>query len=385
MSRDSGTRDTVAPALWSGSVVKIGFQVDFRQLAALCGPQYVFFCRLIQAVIWNHLNHVFGPRQLRLVSEVATAMRSTTAAQWRPLLLALILAGVAAPPARAEAAGTCPVRRDPQPEEMFAPPPKPSFVETSCYAAVDDTSPSYKPWAQRPFCVRATVGTDPNLKVCAFTYRYPPTSPRHGSPQKRPAKAEPGWEPHPPHHPTLSLMTTPANAARIVDLAIFEDQLSGPPEAAFMPFDEARKYWAAGKKWKVVDMDALKDSAAGSKGKGGAEKGSKVKSKGMGVVATRRIQRWETILVDRAVVFGDTVANGNLIQQDGYRLLNTAVRRLADPKVVTDLAKSGIDKNDAVQDVIVTNSFHTEVASADGSGLYPRVSVSKAGLACVLW
>ncbi len=55
---------------------------------------------------------------------------------------------------------------------------------------------------------------------------------------------------------------------------------------------------------------------------------------GKGVVATRRIRRLETFMVDHAAITGDLRMWGSVTQRDGRPLLDRAAEQLIDPEVV---------------------------------------------------
>lgn len=111
-----------------------------------------------------------------------------------------------------------------------------------------------------------------------------------------------------------------------------------------------------------------------------------VAGRGKGVVATRRIGKFETFMVDRASVVVDLRAEEKLGSDEKGELLRVAVERLGRPEAVMGLAgmhdgeekieKEGEVDEERVEDIMVTNAFGTTMAGESFSGLYALVSVS---------
>jgi len=101
-----------------------------------------------------------------------------------------------------------------------------------------------------------------------------------------------------------------------------------------------------------------------------------IPGKGKGMVATRHIRRYEQILVDYSVLLVDTSFASEVPADRGYRLLQAAVDRLADPDSVRGLGMSSDMAQDPVENVLRTNAFHTLLGGVQHMALYPVVSVS---------
>ncbi|KAF2644524.1 SET domain-containing protein [Massarina eburnea CBS 473.64] len=139
----------------------------------------------------------------------------------------------------------------------------------------------------------------------------------------------------------------------------------------------------------------------------------KVEGKGMGVVATRRIRKWETVMVDQASVVVDLSIVKGVSREEGRRLLALAVRRLRRPGEVWGLSgkhdaegrgedgegnevvdngkeerqelrrRSGYETKSGdgeemegklEDDIMLTNGFGSEIAGTKCRALYPLIS-----------
>lgn len=113
-----------------------------------------------------------------------------------------------------------------------------------------------------------------------------------------------------------------------------------------------------------------------------------IAGKGLGLLATRKIKKYEEIMVDYATLVVDIEFGTDVPAVLGYRVLRAAVERLRDPGSVLGLGKSSKLAGDQVEDVLRTNAFYTDVGGAEGErghmAVYPGVSVSSF-LSCLLW
>ena len=192
-------------------------------------------------------------------------------------------------------------------------------LEVTCPLPVDDTQtqtgwPSRgSPWTHRPECEHSTDRTG---KYCVYT------NSDHGSR---------GW----------SIVTSPEIAAESVSL------LRKPLNTSLLGNSHDAPY-------KLVDIPG----------------------KGKGLVATRAIKQYEEIMVDYATILVDIAFPAKVPASLGYRLLHAAVDRLSDPSSVLELERSDGHAQDAVENILRTNSFHTPVGGVPHIALYPTVSVS---------
>lgn len=104
-----------------------------------------------------------------------------------------------------------------------------------------------------------------------------------------------------------------------------------------------------------------------------------VPGKGLGVVATRRIQQLETIMTSFPAMIADNEvfpADEDETPAKADRLFQKALDQLADNDRFTSLARSrGESGVHVVDDVIRTNAFGITVDGQDMKGLYPEIAV----------
>jgi hypothetical protein len=98
----------------------------------------------------------------------------------------------------------------------------------------------------------------------------------------------------------------------------------------------------------------------------------------MGVVATRHIQQFETIMTS----FPAMIADNKLFPSEeddrpaeGPRLFQKALGQIADKERFLSLARSKGQGVHVVEDVIRTNAFGITVDGRDMKGLYPEIAV----------
>ncbi|KAI6370104.1 hypothetical protein MCOR25_004275 [Pyricularia grisea] len=100
----------------------------------------------------------------------------------------------------------------------------------------------------------------------------------------------------------------------------------------------------------------------------------KIPGKGLGMVATRRIPRGETFLVDYAAIVASVEFPGRVNRAQGVELLNRAVGQLPEPGRVLGLARSSTQGAPVVEDVMSTNTFSLKIDGEAYMGLFPTVS-----------
>ncbi|KAM7212239.1 hypothetical protein V8F06_012375 [Rhypophila decipiens] len=225
------------------------------------------------------------------------------------------------------------------PQSIFKPfrQPHPKFDQTfgtgTCPLPIDDTTAqednplSYSPWSHMPTCVMADPKLSarknvPTRKYCVFTNS---------------------------HHEArgVSIITTPETAASII--ALLDEKTNST--AALMA---RSKELAFDPPWKIMEMP--------NKG-------------GLGVIATRKIKRYEEIMIDHATMVVDIKFASVVLAFKGYRLLHLAADQLRDPDSIYSLAKSTEMAADEVENVVRTNSFSTTLGEdEDHMAIYPLVS-----------
>lgn len=177
-------------------------------------------------------------------------------------------------------------------------------------------------WTHKPFC--ATTANQ--KKYCARTHLRP--------------------EPKDP----ISIISTASLASSIVA------NLDEDPLISFLSVADEEKWHRTERPYKVVH----------------------VPGKGKAVVATRAIKQYETFMIEQAVLVVEMEAQGGLEKTKYHEVLEVAVDRLADPKVVLELSdEHGEEKEGSVvADIMITNAFGTLVGGAETWGLFPLLSVS---------
>jgi len=100
-----------------------------------------------------------------------------------------------------------------------------------------------------------------------------------------------------------------------------------------------------------------------------------IPGKGKGVVATRHIKRYETIMSEYSVLLIDMAFAKDVPARRGYRLLHAAVNGLSDPDSVRTLGMTNGLAKDPIENMLRTNGFHTLMGGEQHMALYPVVSV----------
>lgn len=197
------------------------------------------------------------------------------------------------------------------------------LANPSCALPIDDTAPShlpthYSPWTQPPVCETATGPS--RAKYCVYANSH------HGA-------------------QGMTLVTKPSTAAASLSLGALD--FTPPP-----PNNATNAAYA------IVD----------------------VPGRGKGVVATRPIKKWETFMVDYAVMMVDVEFAVDVPARRGYALLARAVEGLGDPASIRGLGMSSGMARDPVENVLRTNAFRAVVGGELHMAVYPVVSVSFSAL-----
>ncbi|KAL2268232.1 hypothetical protein VTJ83DRAFT_3078 [Remersonia thermophila] len=201
---------------------------------------------------------------------------------------------------------------------------QPADLDVTCPLPIDDqpaARPSLtSPWTHPPLCVPSTDGT---TKFCVYT------NSRHG-PR--------GW----------SILTTPETAADSV--------------------------WLLNRALNDTDRTTTTAAVAARSREPPAYRVVDIAGKGKGVVTTRKVAKYEEILVDHATFLVDILFTTQVPAFRGYRLLHAAVNQLADPESVLTLGQSNPLARDQVENILRTNGFSTKLGGAPHIALYPVVS-----------
>ncbi|OIW27617.1 SET domain-containing protein [Coniochaeta ligniaria NRRL 30616] len=193
-----------------------------------------------------------------------------------------------------------------------------SLLRPLCPRPIDeDASPEPKawlPWTHRPYCASSDY--------CVFT-----NSGFHGS-----------------SNYGVSFISTPEVASSSLD--VLESSFS-------MPLAVIRDSNGTGPAlYHVVDMPG----------------------KGMGVVASRKIERGSVFMVDYASIIAAVEFPEKMPRFQGHMLLDKAVEQLPDPKRVLSLARSSSTDRALMEDVMRTNAFSITLNDRPWMGLFPLIS-----------
>jgi hypothetical protein len=206
-------------------------------------------------------------------------------------------------------------------------------AQQQCPLARDDKSGSdpedWLPWTHKPYCFESLTGLEKHPKFCTLSnINYG----AHG----------------------ISLVTLPHVGASTQTL------LDEEPLSLFLRPDQIKDWDTRELPYEVKDIPG----------------------KGKGLVATRLIDRYETFMIDRPVIIADisisdTEGTARMHQQ---LLLNRAADQLVDPNIVRNLSCDSkyAQGEDVIEDVFVTNAFHTEDRfGVQHSALFPHIAVSR--------
>ncbi|KAH7092412.1 hypothetical protein FB567DRAFT_614340 [Paraphoma chrysanthemicola] len=196
-------------------------------------------------------------------------------------------------------------------------------------------TPSHAPWSHSPHCTTSHHLAHLGQKFCIYTSN---TTGPYG----------------------LSLILKPRDAVRATA------HLSDNPLESFLTKRQAESMYlggvGGGQAWKVVD----------------------VPGKDKGVVATRRIARFETVMVDQAAVVVDMDLEKAVMKGESNAMLKLAVERLRAPGVIRDMSAKHNDGKDEEEvegeegrleeDVMKTNAFGSTVVDVSTRALFPLIS-----------
>jgi hypothetical protein len=190
----------------------------------------------------------------------------------------------------------------------------------TCTVLIDDEGGRqlrWKPWATQPFCVNAT--NNRATKFCTYTTKL------YGD-------------------NGISIITKPEIAANV---AAHLDDPYVPPNKG------KESYGTLGPPYKVA----------------------KVRGKGMGLIATRAIPKYDTFMTDYASIVADTDFPVSVKRAQGYELLDRAADGLIDPNQVFQLSRPGKGEANAVESVLRINAFNIDLAGVSHMALFPHISV----------
>ncbi|KAH7066402.1 hypothetical protein BKA63DRAFT_585461 [Paraphoma chrysanthemicola] len=191
----------------------------------------------------------------------------------------------------------------------------------------------HAPWSHPPHCTTSQHLTHLGQKFCIYTSN---TTGPYG----------------------LSLILKPRDAVRATEY------LGANPLESFLTRRQAEEMYLGGKQpWEVVDMPG----------------------KDKGVVATRRIRRFETFMVDQAAVVVDMDLEKAVRKGESNAMLKLAVERLRAPSVIRDMSakhNDGKDEEDEMdaeegrleEDIMKTNAFGSMVVDVSTRALFPLIS-----------
>lgn len=210
----------------------------------------------------------------------------------------------------------------------------PFHAQGHCMAPMDDDSPpkfhhrTDVPWSHHPYCI-STVNTNVPEKLCV----YSSTAYNDGT--------------------GVSVVARPWTAA----------SMTGAIQDTF-PAWIFRRHLAHQGRW--VTKDDVPYTVA------------PVPGKGLGVVATRRIKQFETIMtgfpamiIDKDFLF----SGGNESLPERTHLFQTALDQLADQERFLSLAKGDGRRGHVVEEVARTNAFGITINGREMNAVYPEIAV----------
>jgi hypothetical protein len=195
---------------------------------------------------------------------------------------------------------------------------------------VSDGEHYNNPWSHKPHCTISKSLPTLNKEYCVYTSN---TTGPHG----------------------LSLIIQPSFAQEAAK------NLNGNPVTSFLTQADAERLYLQGQPWKIVDMP---------------DRGGK------GVIATRKINQYDTFMVDQAAVVVDLSAEQALTGEQNGILLNKAVDQLLVPGMIRDMSSAHGGKKIGnwtegrlEEDIMKTNAFGGNLGDTQIRTLYPLISV----------
>jgi hypothetical protein len=208
------------------------------------------------------------------------------------------------------------------------------------------SSSQHAPWTHTPQCTHSTSFKSLGSKFCLYTNNKGFIN-------------------------GISILTTPKAAEAAVQ------HLNEEPLSYFLNEEQIDEWFnQKTRPWKIADIPG----------------------KDLGVVATRKIKKFETFMVDQASVIMDLEMEKKVSAKENLRLLKLAVDQLRDPGWVRKLSKKhdGVTGDDKHEDedededeekegsveehIMMTNAFGTQLGEVNFRGLFPLVSVSRRAL-----
>ncbi|KAH8726157.1 hypothetical protein GQ44DRAFT_614125 [Phaeosphaeriaceae sp. PMI808] len=191
-------------------------------------------------------------------------------------------------------------------------------------SASQEIAQPYAPWTHKPHCAVSTSLASLGQKYCVYTSNI--TGP-YG----------------------LSLISTPAHAR------LATEHLNDIPLSSFFTPAEASTLYSNPSPWKIVN----------------------IRGKDKGVIATRKIAKYETFMIDQAAVVVDLSFSDAMTQTEESAMLKVAVDRLLVPGLIRDMSSSHAESGEGSleSDIMMTNSFGSTVAGVSTKTLFPIISV----------
>ncbi|KAF2191840.1 SET domain-containing protein [Zopfia rhizophila CBS 207.26] len=178
---------------------------------------------------------------------------------------------------------------------------------------------NWTPWTYQPFCIEGASGL--SKKYCVFTK-------------------------HHAGRDSMSLITTPEVAAKTIEY------LADDPLSIFLSPKQKDKWSWANRPYGVTDIPG----------------------KGKGVVATRLIRKYDTFMIDEAAIAADIVLPNSMTHSKKVQLFERATSQLINPGIVTNLSRKATVGGNVVDEVMLMNSFDTDVAEVPHMALFPYVA-----------
>lgn len=211
-------------------------------------------------------------------------------------------------------------------------PPSANGFQQPLPSVQDAPNGTASPWSHDPVCARSTALATMGKKYCVYTSNMT--------------------------GPVGMSLFVPASAAAEA-AAVLDDN----PLTNFLTASQAQDLYSGTPPYKVVPIPG----------------------KGLGVVTTRDISQFETIMVDQASVFVATGVEKQVGKKTARELLWSAVEQLRVPGEVRGMsgehgarsegdAKEG-EKGKLEEDVMLTNAYGARIGETQGRALFPLISV----------
>jgi hypothetical protein len=131
--------------------------------------------------------------------------------------------------------------------------------------------------------------------------------------------------------------------------------LNANPVSSFLTQAQARDLYLHPAPWRVVEIEG----------------------KDKGVVATRRIEKYETFMIDQAAVVVDKAFDEAVSRKMKREMLKLAVNRLYTPGTILSMSRAHAQKADGetLEEAIMSaNAFGSRIGGVDTRALYPLIS-----------